>query len=481
MVDRSQRDSSPPAFDRLPPQNLDAERALLGSMLLSYEAIDEVAELVQARHFYLDAHVRIAEAIFRLSETTIGGIDAVTVAEELEKRGELDRIGGPAYLARVLETVPHAAHARYYAEIVRDKFVRRMLREASTAILKEIDEDDSETEALLGNAEARIFQILDREGEDEKFSLRDILEDAMSGIHSRIADEGTVSGISSGFEKLDDLTSGLQPAALVIVAARPSMGKTAFVCNIAKSVALNAYEAYQQQLSPPEKGPGGGVIVFSLEQSRVELAERLLCIFGKFDGLKVKKGELDAEETEQLLQIATRLSELPIFIDDIPGRNMAQISAICRRIKNRFGLGMVVIDYLQLIEPDDPKMPREQQVAQIARRLKFLAKEMSVPVIALAQLNRGVDLRTDKRPKLADLRESGAIEQDADLVMFLHREDAYDPGERPGEADLIVAKNRNGPTGNVPLTWIKESMRFESRSDFDEPPGGWVDSEPSSF
>lgn len=461
--------------DRLPPQNLEAERSVLGSMLLSSAAIDEVADLVQPRHFYADPHIRIAEAIFRLSETTVGGIDAVTVAEELERTGDLETIGGAAYLAQVLETVPHAAHARYYAEIVRDKFVRRALRDACTKVLQDIGEDSSETEDLLTHAEEQIFQIRDREGDGDSFELRDILEDAVSGIHERIADEGSIGGLASGFAQLDDLTSGFQPAALVIVAARPSMGKTAFVCNIAKNIAVDAHRAYEAQLDNSNKRPQGGVVLFSLEQSKIELAERLLCIYGKFNGLDVKKGELEADETDRLLQVASELSELPIFIDDQPGRNMSQINAICRRLKNRHGIGLVVVDYLQLIEPDDKKAPREQQVAQIARRLKFLAKEINVPVIALAQLNRGLELRTDKRPKLADLRESGAIEQDADLVMFLHREDAYDPGERPGEADLIIAKNRNGPTGNAALTWIPESMRFENRSSLTEPVGGWVD------
>lgn len=473
-MSKSRDDSKPTLFDGLPPQNLDAERALLGSMLLSQDAIDDVADVIKPTHFYSDAHIRIAEVIFKLSETTIGGIDAVTVASELERRGELEQIGGAPYIGQILETVPHAAHARYYADIVRDKYVRRSLRDACTNILKEITEDSADTEELLSHAEERVFQILDNEGETQSFEIREILEDAMTGIHARVADDGSISGISTGFDQLDGLTSGFQPGGLIIVAARPSMGKTAFVCNLAKNVAVNAHKRHTALESPKNQHPDGGVVIFSLEQSKIELAERFLCIFGKFDGLRLKKGELEEHETLELLKVSSRLSEMPIYIDDFPGRNMAQIGAICRRIKNRYGLGMIVVDYLQLIEPDDKKAPREQQVAQIARRLKFLAKEMSVPVIALAQLNRGVDLRTDKRPKLADLRESGAIEQDADLVMFLHRDDAYDPSERPGEADLIVAKNRSGPTGNVGLTWIPESMRFENRSLLAEPEGGWV-------
>ena len=452
------------ALEKLPPQNLDAERSLLGSMLLSHEAIDEVADFLQPRHFYGDAHRRIAEAVYRLAETTVGGIDAITVAEELERRKELEEIGGVLYLNQILESVPHAAHARYYAEIVRDKFVLRSLQEACTSVLRDITDESEETSELLTHAEERIFHILEQQGEAEQLEIRDILMSAFDGIHARMSQDGVVSGVSTGFTRLDDLTTGLHPQSLIILAARPSMGKTAFVCNLAKNAALNAREDFDRLENPSPEAKPKGVVIFSLEQSRIELAERLLCILAKFDGHKLRKGEIDPDEHEHLLRSASQLGELPIYIDDQPGRSMPQISAICRRVKRRYGLGLIIIDYLQLIEPEDKKAPREQQVAAIARRLKFLAKEMNVPVIALAQLNRGVDLRQDKQPKLADLRESGAIEQDADIVMFLHRPDAYDPADRPGEAEVIVAKNRNGPTGIVPLVWLRESLRFGERA-----------------
>jgi len=354
-MSKSRDDSRARNYDGLPPQNLDAERSLLGSMLLSHDAIDDVADLIQSSHFYSDAHIRIAEVIFKLSETTIGGIDAVTVASELERRGELEQIGGAPYIGQILETVPHAAHARYYAEIVRDKYVRRSLRDACTTILKDINEDSADTEELLSHAEERVFQILDREGDTQSLEIRDILEDAMTGIHARVADDGSISGTSTGFEQLDGLTSGFQPGGLVIVAARPSMGKTAFVCNLAKHVAREAHRRFQALESPKKQHPDGGVMMFSLEQSKLELAERFLCIFGKFDGLRLKKGELEEHETLELLKISSQLSEMPIYIDDHPGRSMAQIGAICRRVKNRYGLGLIVIDYLQLIEPDDKK------------------------------------------------------------------------------------------------------------------------------
>lgn len=447
-------------FDRLPPQNLDAERAVLGSMLLSHEAIDEVADILHPRHFYGDAHRRVAEAIFRLAENSLGGIDVVTVAEDLETHKQLEEVGGPVVLSQILEAVPHAGNARYYAQIVRDKFVQRSLRDACTGILRDIHDESADTDELLSHAEERVFQILEQQGEADKLGIRDILMNAFDGIHARMELGGGVSGVSTGFSRLDDLTSGLHPQSLIIIAARPSMGKTAFVCNICKNVALNARKAHDMLDNPSPDDRPQGVVLFSLEQSKLEIAERLLCMLAKFDGHKLRKGEINPEEHDLLLRTADELGRLPIYIDDQPGRSMAQISAVCRRLKRRHGLGLIIIDYLQLIEPEDKKAPREQQVAQIARRLKFLAKEINVPVIALAQLNRGVDLRVDKQPKLADLRESGAIEQDADLVMFLHRPDAYDPTDRPGEADLIVAKNRNGPTGIVHLTWLKESLRF---------------------
>ncbi|MCA9114548.1 MAG: replicative DNA helicase [Planctomycetaceae bacterium] len=463
----------------LPPQNLDAEKSLLGSMLLDSTVVDDTVEIVQPRHFYLTAHQLVAEAIYRLHETHFGGVDVVTVAEELEKKGELAEAGGPAGLAELLESVPHAGHAKYYAGIVRDKFVQRSLRNACTTILQSIAEEGQDTDDLLTSAEQKIFQIVEQQGDTERLEIRDILFDALDSIKSRLEQDGSVSGVCTGLTELDSLTTGLHPAQLIIVAARPSMGKTAFVCNIAKSVAVAARKKHEADGRPATETPAGGVILFSLEQSRLELAERMLCIYGEFNGHHLKKGELEPDEQLRLLEASSRLSELPIFIDDSPGRSMAQISGICRRLKRRHQIGLVVIDYLQLIEPEDKNAPREQQVAQIARRLKFLGKEIDVPVIALAQLNRGVDLRQDKQPKLADLRESGAIEQDADLVLFLHRPDAYDPEDRPGEAECIVAKHRNGPTGIITMTWLRESMRFVDHSNIDVPDGGYFSGDTS--
>lgn len=434
---------------RLPPQNLDAERGVLGSILLMNEAIDEVGESLKAEHFYSDAHQKMYSAIHRLYENGIRGIDAITLAEELVRSGHFEDVGGAGYLAQILEAVPHAAHVRYYATIVREKWMQRSLIYACTEILSESYEASDDVEGLLQSAERRIFSILESQGDTGSFAIADILLETFARLEERQAKSGDVTGITSGFTDLDHQTTGFQPTELIILAARPSMGKTAFVCNIAEAVARKS---------------GKGVLLFSLEQSNLELAERFLSITARIDGHALRSGTLTDAQHDAMVQASDDLSKLPLFIDDKPGRTMTQVAAISRRQHRKSPLGVVIIDYLQLIEPDEKGAPREQQIAQISRRLKFLAKELKIPVIALAQLNRGVELREDKRPRLADLRESGAIEQDADMVMFLHRPDAYDPEDRPGEAEIIVAKHRSGPTGLIRLTWRKEYMRFENYS-----------------
>jgi len=432
---------------RLPPQNLDAERGVLGSILLLNEAIDDVGEVLKPDHFYSDAHQKIYSAVRDLYENNIRGIDAVTLAEELMRREEFEDVGGAGYLAEILEAVPHAAHVRYYSNIVREKWMQRQLIYACTEILADSYSLTTDINDLLQNAERRVFSIVEETEGGGNIAIGDILIDAFHRIDERINTVGDVSGTTTGFTDLDAHTTGFQPTELIILAARPSMGKTAFVCNIADAVARDGDK---------------GVLLFSLEQSNLELAERFLCISAKVNGHDLRAGNLTAEQRDQLMQASDELSRLPLYIDDKPGRTMGQIAALSRRIHRRNPLGVIIIDYLQLVEPEDKNSPREQQIAGISRRLKFLAKELRVPVIALAQLNRGVELREDKRPRLADLRESGAIEQDADMVMFLHRPDAYDPEDRPGEAEIVIAKHRSGPTGIIRLTWRKEFMRFEN-------------------
>lgn len=428
----------------LPPQNLVAERSVLGGLLLQNTMIDEVGDRLTSSHFYSDVHATIYSVIRRLHERSVR-VDPVTLAEELQARQQLESIGGPPYIIELLESVPHAAHTGYYADIVRDKWTKRTLVQVCTDVLRECYEGDDDTDQLLELAERRLFGILESSEGVKKTAIGDLLMPTLDRINARIGKQGIVSGLQTGFRDLDTQTNGFHPGELIVLAARPSMGKTALVCNIAEWVA----------------GPGGTTVeIFSLEQSQEELTERFLCINSRLNGHQLRKGQLSEPERFSLLSSARELSPLPLHIDDRAGLTMTQISSVCRRMKRQTDLGLVIVDYLQLIEPEDNRANREQQVAQITRRLKAVAKDCRVPIVALSQLNRGVDLREDKRPRLSDLRESGAIEQDADVVMFLHRPDAYNADDRPGLAELIVAKHRSGPTGIVNLGWRKESMRF---------------------
>ncbi|QDT18018.1 replicative DNA helicase [Alienimonas californiensis] len=446
---RKGKDGRPEPIDRtgaLPPQNLDAERGVLGSLLLMNEAIDDVAEFLTADHFYSDRHRAIYEAILKLSEAGARGIDLVTVADKLAQTGKLEDAGGLVYLDEVLTSVPHAAHAKYYAEIVREKAVQRTLIYACTEVLSECYDSSRPVQEVLDSAEQKIFAISEQQDGGDKIAIDQILQMAWDRIEERANSDGDATGLPTGFLDLDQKTNGFQPAELIILAARPSMGKTALVCNFAEAIADKT---------------GKGVLLFSLEQSKLELAERFLCIRARVNGHKLRAADFDDAERHRLMVASGELNEMPLFIDDKPGRTVSQIAAIARRLKRQSDLGIIIVDYLQLVEPEDKKVPREQQIAFISRRLKFIAKELDIPVIALAQLNRGVELREDKRPRLADLRESGAIEQDADLIAFLHRPEMYDAEDRPGEAEIVIAKHRSGPTGIVTLTWRAECMRFE--------------------
>ena len=328
--------SGPEQFpNKLPPQNLEAEQGVLGSIMLVNEVIDDVAESLQSRHFYSDRHQKIYSAILTLHESGIRGIDAVTLAEELDQRDQMNDIGGPAYLLELLEAVPNAANAKYYASIVRDRWIQRTLTYLCNEILKECYEGTRDTEEVLHSAEQRIFSLVEQRESVEKLGIAEILNDTFDRIQERMEKEGTISGVSSGFKDLDQLLNGFQSSELLILAARPSMGKTALVCNFAEAVASESKT---------------GVLVFSLEQSKLELAERLLCIRAQINGHRLRAGDLDEAEHDSLMQAASELSEVPLFIDDQAGRTMAQISAIARRLKRRNGLGLIVIDYLQLIE-----------------------------------------------------------------------------------------------------------------------------------
>ncbi|CAN5916483.1 replicative DNA helicase [soil metagenome] len=438
-----------PPTDRLPPQNLEAELGVLGSILLDNDVLHEVIPLLTADDFYRDSHQIFYKTIRDLYDEG-RPIDSITLAEELIRRAQYDRVGGDEAVANILGSVPHSANAKYYAGIVREKSVARSLISCANEILKEGYSNEHTADELLQGAERRIFRIAEDQAVGETVELSDVLAQAMDRISLRAEAKHPITGTASGLIDLDDITSGFQGSQLIIVAARPSMGKTALALNICEYVA-----AEQRK----------GVLLVSLEMGQLELAERLLCARAKVDGHKLRTGQnLGHREMQLLGKAYEELHRAPIFIDDTPTRNVLQITANSRRLKLRHDVGMILVDYIQLIEPEHGagRESRQEQIAKISRRLKTLARELNVPVIALSQLNRAVENREDRRPRMADLRESGAIEQDADLVLLLHRPEYYDPNDQPGVAELIVAKNRQGRTDTVKLTFLKNYMRFDN-------------------
>ncbi len=437
-------------LDRIPPHNLEAEKGVIGSMLLDPEVCDDVVgHCRRPEDFYSYAH----QVIFRqlLDMTNDGkGIDVTLLAERLSANGDLDSIGGLDYLAEVINSVPTAANAAYYAQIVHDKATLRSMIHASTEILRDAYDASQETKELLSRAEERVFGILENNATGEVHAMQDILHDALERIDKRLL-KG-LGGMPSGFTDLDRMTGGLHESELIIIAGRPSMGKTAIATCFTEHVAIT------------QKQP---TLFVSLEMSRLELAERMLCSHGRINGHELRNGFISPLDRKKLIQSSNEMSEAPLFIDDSPSRTMTEIAAQARRLKRKHGLKLIVIDYLQLIEPDNAKDPRQEQVAKIARRLKGLARELRVPLMCLAQLNRQAEQSKDNIPRLSHLRESGAIEQDADVVMFVHREEYYmtreeDKANVRGQADIILAKQRNGPTGEVKLAWLQDYTRFEN-------------------
>jgi replicative DNA helicase len=436
-------------FDRLPPQNLEAEQGVLGSLLLDPELCDEVAMLLRAADFYAPAHQSLYTHLLAMHNDGLR-IDATLLIERLRKHGDLEIVGGLGYLAEVADSVPTAANAVYYAQIVRDKAMLRAMIHASTEILRDAYDQSLESREMLARAEEKVFRILEEQGTGELAPLVDVLHEALTRIDQRLAKGIGVGGMPTGFKDLDTMTGGLHEGELVIVAARPSMGKTALAANIADHVAMKENRT---------------TLFVSLEMSRLELAERMLCAHGEINGHKLRNGIISATDRTRLVATSAAMSTAPLLIDDTPSRTMTEIAATARRLKRRQSLALVVIDYLQLIEPDNAKDPRQEQVAKIARRLKGLARELKVPVLCLAQLNRQAEATKDNRPRLSHLRESGAIEQDADVVMFVHRDEYYctndeDRSRVAGQADIILAKQRNGPTGEVKLQWAQDFTKF---------------------
>src|SRR5436309_3453356 len=433
--------------DRLPPQSKEAEQCVLGSMLRDNVVIGDVLQILRPDNFYLDAHQKICHAVTALYDQG-HPVDLVVLAEELKTRKQIEDIGGYAYLGQLWDAAPTAANAEYYARIVRDNAIIRHLIHSSNEILRDAYDQAMPADELLESAERKVLDIAEMGITGQTFTLAQALTEAYDRIDTRQQnDQTSISGLPTGFIDLDEKTAGLQTSELIIMAARPSHGKTALAMNVARHVAVEDNQP---------------VFVVSLEQSRIELAERLLCCQARVDSHKLRKGHLSSEDMQKLIEAGGVLRNAKLFIDDTPGQGMLRIAANARRLKLRQGIRLVIIDYLQLIEPDNRRDSRQEQVSHISRRLKFLARELQIPVMALAQVNRGAEDRTEHRPRLADLRESGAIEQDADTVMLLHRPEMYEPGQHEGTLELLIAKQRNGPTGEITLTYLKQFMRFEN-------------------
>ncbi len=461
-----------PILDRTPPCDVSAEVAVLGSILLMPDVCDDLVSILKPDDFYDDAHRKLYDHITQMIDLN-QKIDATLLVNRLKTTDDYEAVGGSAYLAKLANGVPNAAHAVYYAEIVRSKATLRKLIEAGTTILRDAYDEARDPKELLSQAEQRVFQIQDERSSQAAESINDLLKQAMERIDARMKGTHAVGGVDTHFGDYDAMSGGLHNGELVILAARPSMGKTAFALNVAENVSLLS------------RAP---VLFVSLEMSGMELADRLLCSVAKVNGHRLRNGTISQEDRKRLVEKAIEISNAPLYVDDSPSRTVSEIAAVARRIKQRDKhLGLIVIDYLQLIDPDNPKDPRQEQVAKIARRLKGLAREQGVPVLCLAQLNRQAEDSKDHRPRLSHLRESGAIEQDADVVMFVHREEYYHRGDEAaqyaGQAEIIIAKQRNGPVGEIELSWEKEFTRFRDRaadrhSEFDsfsdfQSPGGY--------
>ena len=439
--------NEPPSlpFDRKLPYSSEAEAGVIGGMLLNSLVCDEVATIVRAQDFYSDANRRLFQCLLDMHNEG-KGIDLILLTERLRRTGEMEQIGGEAYLAELMSQVEVAAHAPRYAEIVRDKSILRDLIETTSNILSNAYESEKTPRELIAEAEENIFQISDERSSKNVLPMRDIMEDFWKKI-----DDMEMGGILTGFEKIDKMLNGLHASELIILAARPSMGKTALAANIAEHVAIE------------EKQP---VLFFSLEMSRDELAMRMLCSRARVKKRYIIDNNLSEDERSRINKAHSDLANSLLFIDDTSAHTVSEIAAAARRLKRQSGLALIIIDYLTYIEPDNPLEPRQEQVAKAARRLKGLARDLDVPVLCLAQVNRQAEQAKDNRPRLSNLRDSGAIEQDADVVMFVHREEyyrrddeAYDQ-DLKGKAEIIIAKQRNGSTGTVELQWAAEFTRF---------------------
>ena len=440
------------------PESLAAEAAVLGSMLIDPGCISQVVELVKAEAFYRIEHQMMFEAIIELFEKNRGeGLDAVLLRDELEKRRQLEEVGGTEYIAKILESVPSSANVIYYANIVKDKQMLREIIVAAGEILDEAYDQAGETSQKLDEAERRIFAITDKNISGAPSALKDLVLSAYELIEKRKG--GHVTGLATGYYELDELTCGLQNGEMIIVAGRPSMGKTSLALNFAENIGV------------VEKTP---IAIFSLEMGKQQLAERFLCSKSEIDAQLVRKGMLGTEDYQKLVEVCGSLSEAPIYIDDSAGLTPLVLRAKSRRLKSQHDIQCILVDYLQLMSLGVGRVEsRQQEITAISRYLKALARELNVPVVVLSQLNRSPEGREGHRPRMSDLRESGSIEQDADVVMLLHREDYYHRGDKEyqpnNKSEIIIAKQRNGPTGLVELMFREQFTRFENISHMEEP------------
>jgi replicative DNA helicase len=438
--------------DRTPPQNREAEQGVLGSILRDNAVLSDILGILRPDNFYHDAHQKIFEAIIELYNLA-KPIDAVLLFQTLKKKKQAEDIGGASYIAELWDSAPTAANAEYHAGIVRDTAIVRNLITAHTELLRDAYGGAAEADELLASAERKVLEIAEHGTTSRTHTLKETIKQAFDRMDARAGKDSLgLSGVRTGYIDLDNLTSGFQNNELIIVAARPSVGKTAFALNIVRNIIVD------------ERLP---VYFVSLEQAKIELAERLLVCQSRVDSHRIRNAKLDPTDTAKLMSAAEILrgpddNPVKLFLDDTPSQPLLRIAATARRLKNREGIRLIVIDYLQLIEPENRKDPRQEQVAQLSRRLKFLARELELPVVALAQVNRGSEDRTDHTPRLSDLRESGAIEQDADTVLMLHRPSRYDKEKQDDKLEVHIAKQRNGPTGQIDLSYIKNYMRFEN-------------------
>jgi replicative DNA helicase len=431
--------------NRIPPQNIEAEQAVLGAILLDAESLVTAMERVTSEDFYRGSHQRIYEAMLELAEAQ-EPVDLVTLTAKLQDKGQLEDVGGVTYLAELARAVPTAANVDYYAQIVEEKSMLRRLIRTATQIVANGYAAGEDVGGLLSEAEQRILEISQRRTSSGFVSIREVLMEVFEKVEFLFHQKGSSTGIPSGFTDLDRMTSGFQRSDLIIVAARPSVGKTAFSLNIAQNVGVRAKET---------------VAIFSLEMGAAQLVQRMLCAEANVDATRMRTGSLEGDDWEKLTMAMGALSEANIYIDDSPSVTVADIRAKCRRLKQEKGIGMILIDYLQLIQGRGKGDNRQQEVSEISRTLKQIARELNVPVIALSQLSRGVEQRQDKRPMMSDLRESGSIEQDADIVAFLYRDDYYDKeSEKKNIIEIIIAKQRNGPVGTVELAFLKNFNKF---------------------